>query len=112
MITELNQVYARFGPEVAFEVTPMHSGSAVRDQELEDLKQRLLKEWLHELENSSLIPVVRRAANEAASLAWLTPYPLLVFPALLEEKSREAVERAERQTRIRRNSAKLNLENV
>ena len=112
MTTELNQVYARFEPEVAFEITPVQSSVSERDQELEVLKQRLLKESLQELEGGELKPIVRRAANEAASLAWLTPYPLLVFPTLLEEKRHEAISRARKQRKIRESTAKLVLENV
>ena len=43
---------------------------------------------------------LRRAANEAAALAWVTFYPLLVFPALFEEKIAAALRHAERQARI------------
>jgi len=29
--------------------------------------------------------------NEAAALAWITPYPALVFPGLFEEKAEAAL---------------------
>ena len=34
----------------------------------------------------SLVPWIRGAALEAAALAWLQPFPLLVLPGLFEEK--------------------------
>jgi hypothetical protein len=43
---------------------------------------------------------VRRAANEAAAIAWNTLFPLLVFPALFEEKAEAALHQARRQARI------------
>jgi len=43
---------------------------------------------------------LRRAANEAAALAWVTTFPLLVFPVLFEEKTALAVRQAARQARI------------
>lgn len=44
---------------------------------------------------------LRQAAAEAESLAWLSPFPLLVLPALLEEKVREARLRAAKQAQLR-----------
>ena len=43
---------------------------------------------------------LRRAANDAAALAWTTVFPLLVFPVLFEEKTDAAILRVERQARI------------
>ena len=50
---------------------------------------------------------LRRAATEAATLAWMTPFPLLVLPVLLEEKIQEAQMQAQRQVLIRRRSRAL-----
>ena len=50
---------------------------------------------------------MRRAANEAAALAWATLYPLLVFPVLFEEKIEAALRQAERQARILESSREL-----
>jgi hypothetical protein len=47
---------------------------------------------------------LRRAANDAAALAWATVFPLLVFPVLFEEKTEAALLRAGRQARIYANS--------
>lgn len=35
---------------------------------------------------------IRRAANEAAAMAWTTPYPMLVLPELLKEMARRAID--------------------
>jgi hypothetical protein len=59
------------------------------------LKERLLSERLEELEDSESNSRIRQAANEAATLVLGTPYPLLLFPAVFEEKV-QAVEAAER----------------
>jgi hypothetical protein len=50
---------------------------------------------------------VRNAANEAAALAWVTPYPLLVFPALFEEKADSALKLAEKQEQVLERSREL-----
>ena len=61
-------------------------------------------------DSSALSRALRRAANDAAALAWVTAYPLLVFPALLEEKVRAALRQYGRQAGIRRRSANLLLQ--
>ena len=50
---------------------------------------------------------MRSAANEAAALAWVTPYPLLVFPTLFEEKAAFAVKLAEKQEEVLDRSREL-----
>jgi hypothetical protein len=50
---------------------------------------------------------LRRAVNEAVALAWVTPYPLLVFPGLLDEKVEAALLQAARQENIRQRSLEL-----
>jgi hypothetical protein len=50
---------------------------------------------------------LRDAASEAAAIAWTTTIPLLVFPALFEEKAIGAVLQAKRQTRILKKSREL-----
>jgi len=57
----------------------------------------LLTPLLASVENVALIHELRWVANEAAALAWFTVCPLLVLPALLEEKVRAALQRWERQ---------------
>lgn len=88
---------------------PEHAVPFARSQEnpLELLKRRLLKEALGATPEPALLVPVRRAANEAAALAWLEPFPLLVFPQLFAEKVLVADNRARQQSRIRRRTARL-----
>ena len=67
----------------------------------------MLAERLNEVWESDLAVHVRRAANEAEALAWVTRYPLLVFPALFEEKTETALARAERQKEVLLRSREL-----
>ena len=50
---------------------------------------------------------LRRAANEATALVWLTPFPLLLLPALLEEKAATARRQIARQNQINKRSKAL-----
>ena len=103
------KVTARFAPETQFTL-PTATNAPFRanlESEFERLKNRLLAKTLDEAEQPELNAPLRRAANEAAALAWVTFYPLLVFPALFEEKSRVAVRQAARQARIYANSPEL-----
>ena len=100
------QVKTRFGPETRFEIGPIPPVPfrGALENELDALKARLLREELARAQEPALNPVLRRAANEAASLAWFTPFPLLVFPVLLEEKAEAARRQEARQRQIRRRS--------
>jgi hypothetical protein len=100
------QVKTRFGPETRFEIGPIPPVPfrGALEHELDNLKERLLKEALARAGDPALNPLLRRAANEAASLAWFTPFPLLVFPVLLEEKAEAARCQQARQRQIRRRS--------
>ncbi|MCX8091188.1 MAG: hypothetical protein N3I86_09715 [Verrucomicrobiae bacterium] len=102
-------VPTRFGPETRFEVTPAPPVPfrALHETELERLKARLLRQRLETTADPELFAPLRRAANEAAALAWATPVPLLVFPELFEELARAALRHAERQKRIRERSRAL-----
>jgi hypothetical protein len=77
------------------------------ETELDKLKARLLSEYLRKVWEPDLNSNLRRAANEAVALAWASPYPLLVFPVLFEEKAEEAVTRLNRQKEVRRRSREL-----
>jgi len=103
------RVPTRFGPETRFEVRPVPPAPfrAVLETEFERLKNRLLVRHLAEAPAPELNPPLRRAANEAAALAWATVVPLLVFPVLFEEKIEAALRHAARQTRIREASREL-----
>ena len=66
-----------FGPEARFEVSPLppEPFRAGHEDELERLKNRLLVDRLGSALGAEENSQVRRAANEAAALAWLTKYP-------------------------------------
>ena len=103
-----NQIRApkRFVPEARFEqrLAPPAPFRATRENEFDRLKNQLLTQQLSEIPVAELNTPLRHAANEAAALAWVTLYPLLVFPVLFEEKTATAVRQAERQARIFKNS--------
>ena len=75
------------------------------EEQLERLKERLLVPLLSSVANPALAHQLRWVANEAAALAWMTACPLLVLPALLEEKIGAALQRWECQQRLWRHSA-------
>ncbi|HLZ53348.1 MAG TPA: hypothetical protein VKS19_02605 [Verrucomicrobiae bacterium] len=99
----------RFAPETRFELRPGPPVPfrATQENEFERLKKQLLTLQLAALARPELNTPLRRAANEAAALAWVTFYPLLVFPVLFEEKAATAVRQTERQARIYESSREL-----
>ncbi|HET7624422.1 MAG TPA: hypothetical protein VFM25_04095 [Verrucomicrobiae bacterium] len=109
MNANYKRIPTRFGPDTRFEVKPVPPATfrATQENELERFKNRLLKERLDELTEPSFNAYLRRAANEAAAIAWATPYPLLVLPVLFEEKAETAVLQAKRQAGIRERSREL-----
>jgi|SRR5688572_30331508 len=80
----------RFEPGNRFDVTPAPAAPfrGTQETELERLKAKLLGRLLDATDVELYAPY-RRAANEAAAVAWTTYFPLLVFPELLGEKVRE-----------------------
>ena len=102
-----NRAYlpTRFAVETRFEVRP-NPFRAARENEFERLKTRLLAERLQAAASDWNAPL-RRAANEAAAIAWTTPFPLLMLPALFDEKAVAAIRQAQRQARIYKNSREL-----
>lgn len=99
----------QFGPETRFELrpTPAAPFRVTEENELERLKGRLLWQKLDEAPGADLNLRLRRAANEAAALAWTTNVPLLVFPTLFEEKAHLALRQAARQEHILERSREL-----
>lgn len=77
------------------------------DTALEDLKTRMLREVLAGVLTPSLVAPLRRAANEAAAIAWLEPSPLLVFPCLFDEKVTQTRRQAHKQAIVQSRSAAL-----
>jgi|SRR5882672_3185069 len=96
------QVLTEFAPETRFELRPGPPAPfrATQENEFERLKIKLLARQLAEAATPELNAPLRRAANEAAALAWNTLFPLLVFPVLFEEKTEAALRQVERQARI------------
>jgi hypothetical protein len=78
-----------------------------RADALEQLKLLLLARTLATANDPTESLLARRAANEAASLAWALPYPLLVFPGLFEEKLQAARRIQAFQEIVRRRSLEL-----
>lgn len=74
--------------------------SSAQNRELLRLKGRVLRRLTAGSGNPVLQVRLRQAAAEAESLAWLSPFPLLVLPTLLEEKVREARIRAAKQAQL------------
>ena len=109
MKSKYRRLRTRFGPETRFEVKPVSATSfrVLLEDRFESLKARLLHESLNTVWEPELNSQVRRAANEAAALAWITAYPLLVFPVLFEEKTRRALTVASRQESVRERSREL-----
>jgi len=81
---------------------PRASYRAAQDARFLLLKNRLLGELMAQANDPQRVLPLRRAANEAEALAWLTPFPELIFPVLLEEKAAATVRQTERQARMRR----------
>ena len=104
-----DKLRAEFSPDTRFEVraVPPAPFRATQESEFERLKNRMLTEKLLAAAQPELNAPLRRAANEAAALAWVTFYPLLVFPTLFEEKIRTAIRQAERQARVYAQSPEL-----
>ncbi|HWX22304.1 MAG TPA: hypothetical protein VN578_20580 [Candidatus Binatia bacterium] len=108
-INSNTRVPTEFAAETGFEVKPVFPAPfrAVQESRFERLKNRLVTERLEQSWEWEFGSQVRRAANEAAALAWVTAYPLLVFPVLFEEKAEVARRHAERQEVVRQRSREL-----
>jgi hypothetical protein len=79
---------------------------ALQETELEQLKERLLRQALEYAPTGEYYAPLRRAANEAAALAWATPFPLLFLPTLFEELGAAAKAHTRQQTEIMKRSRK------
>ena len=90
----------------AFELFPILEPGVLEGQ-FANLKAVLLGSLLADTHTLNLEPRFELAANEAAALAWTTEFPLLVFPALLDELARRERARETRQQQIRAKSEKL-----
>jgi hypothetical protein len=77
------------------------------ESQLDKLKNELLRQAIASAPDSDRILVLRRAANEAAALAWLEPFPLLAFPELFHEKVRATRRIQSKQAQIRARSTQI-----
>ena len=83
----------------AFELPPRFERRELETR-FADLKDELLNELLDETETLELHPRFKQAANEAAGLAWMTEFPLLVYPELFGEIAKRERTRQNRQRQI------------
>jgi len=109
MNTKRTTLRPRFARETRYELapTPVATFRATREAEFERFKETLLRHALRSAEDAELYASLRRAANEAAALAWTTPFPLLFLPALFEEKTLAARHHTARQRSVRVRSREL-----
>jgi len=106
MKNEKIALLTEFGADTRFELQPTAPFSTTPEDAFERLKAQLLANCLEEAGTSWETPL-RDAAGEAAALAWTTTIPLLVFPALFEEKAATAILQTRRQARILKRSREL-----
>ncbi|HAM73534.1 MAG TPA: hypothetical protein DCM86_18025 [Verrucomicrobiales bacterium] len=92
--------YRRWEPERATEASFLQEPP----EELGRLKEQLLAVLLAEAPDAQVRTRYRWAAEEAAALAFSTPWPRLFFPTLLAEKTLEARTRATRQSALQARS--------
>lgn len=104
-----NKIETRFEPETRFAVKFSPKGAHRQQvaEQLERMRQRLLAHHLMYAPDLELTPAIWRAAQDAVSLAWYTPCPLLVFPLLLEEKVAAAIQQARKQQEVWQRSRPL-----
>ena len=98
-----------FEPETRFDVAPVAAVPFRGPGEiaLEQLKNRLLRAALQETADVEFSVPLRRVANEAAGIAWLTPFPLLFLPAIFEEKVAQAKRQFARAQTVRVRSRRI-----
>lgn len=56
----------------------------------QQLEKRLWQEVVRKAGEPQTVTFLQHAAREAAAMAWMTPFPLLFYPLLLQEKTQEA----------------------
>jgi hypothetical protein len=108
MNSDANRLNAEFATDSGFTVPISAVPARGRTEtDLECLKDRVLQRLLTETSDMRFHVPVQRAVSDAATLAWLTPYPLLLFPVLAAEKAHAAIQRVARQREIRQRSMLL-----
>jgi hypothetical protein len=109
MKTKRITLLTRFEPETRFDVTPVHvvPFRGTCETALERFKTRLLRAALNTEPDADFYAPLRRAANEAAAVAWMTPFPLLFLPTLFDEKIAAARRQFARAQYVRVRSRKI-----
>jgi hypothetical protein len=109
MKSEPFELNARFDAETAFPLAVNRQAAqrGLESRRFEALKRVLVEAQLQGEGAGRFDRWVRLAADEAAALAWASPYPFLVLPALLEERVAHARARAQRQWEIQERSRPL-----
>lgn len=99
-----NKLKTRFGPEIRFEVVPSLNAPrrGAHEEELNRLTRRLLQRHLAGADSVPQRDILRHAAHDACALVWLTPFPLLFLPLVLEEKVGALRRQAQFQENLRR----------
>lgn len=105
MNESVKRLTARFARPTRFRMRPRGLTRAEQRARLSELKERLLRAHLAREGSETIRSRIRWAAEEATSLAWASPFPLLVLPELVEEKVARAREQVARQEHIRRRTA-------
>lgn len=102
MKPDQTRLFTEFAPETRFDLRPAPPAPfrATLESEFDRLTNQLLSEQLYLARGAELYAPLRRAANEAAALAWASPFPLLLFPGLFEEKIAALSLQVARQKRI------------
>lgn len=99
----------RVSPQFDSTIVPAAPARGRQESELERLKNRLLGGPLVQYDGTALGNALRQAANEAAAIAWMTPFPLLILPGLFEEKAASARDQLRRQSEVRQKTLKISL---
>ena len=109
MKTKRKTLWTRFDPGARFDVSSVAAVPfrGTGETELEQFKHQLLQSALREAPGPELYAPLRRAANEAAAAAWMTPFPMLVLPVLFDEKSASARRSFERAQSVRARSQRI-----
>jgi hypothetical protein len=104
MSAKSKPLHTRIWQEARFDVCPIITAPfrGPAEARLDALKHDLLQKELRGMRNSELFAKLCWAAQEAAGLAWLTPFPLLVFPELFREKLDTARKSWAKQLQLRR----------
>ncbi len=103
MKTQNTTLNARLAAGTRYGAVPVQAAPfrATGEIEFDRLKHLLLRVALDTAAKAELCAPLKRAANDAAAVAWLTSFPLLFFPALFEEKAATAQVQAVRQMKVR-----------